>query len=299
MNTSIPWQDIENELHTLEKAEHGYSQAQRGVITMPAGQRVFVKVGVDEATKAWAQKEIAVYEFLADHDFAHIPRLLSYNDARTSFALEALDPNKGWSWIPDWTEGRLDATLQAMDQLAAIQPSKTEMNIFAGKGVTQTANGWNPLLESPEKQSVLHKKFAAAGYEGFERTFDIHAMAQESRAFVFKDDSLVHYDVRADNCAWNSQTKTIKLIDWNWTQIGDRRFDLNVMLVHAHKAGLDVTARHLDRLDAGALQWLAGFWLNAAATPMWEGGAEQAHLRDFQLEAGVAALKLRKILLVA
>jgi hypothetical protein len=41
-----------------------------------------------------------------------------------------------------------------------------------------------------------------------------------------------------------------------------------------------------------ALHWMAGFWFNAAATPIWDGGPE--HLRDFQLLAGVTALRLEK-----
>lgn len=48
--------------------------------------------------------------------------------------------------------------------------------------------------------------------------------------------------------------------------------------------------KYADRLDAGALHWMAGFWFKSAAKPIWEGGPE--HLRDFQLLAGLTALDL-------
>jgi hypothetical protein len=78
--------------------------------------------------------------------------------------------------------------------------------------------------------------------------------------------------------------------------MGDERIDVASMLVHVHKSGLDIS-RHYNRLDPDALLWVAGLWLNSAATPLWPGGAEHTSLRDYQLESGVAALKLRDALL--
>jgi aminoglycoside phosphotransferase (APT) family kinase protein len=119
---------------------------------------------------------------------------------------------------------------------------------------------------------------------------DFAALAEHSSRFAFRNDVLVHNDVRADNCAWNAQTREVKLVDWNWIQLGDRRVDLAATLVHIHNAGFDVLSKHSSRLDHEALRWLAGFWFKSAVTPIWPGGPE--HLRKLQLQAGITAYTL-------
>jgi len=105
----------------------------------------------------------------------------------------------------------------------------------------------------------------------------------------------VHNDVRADNCAWNQQQQTVRLIDWNWAQLGDRRIDVCAFLVHVHKTGFDI-ANHAHRLNKEALHWLAGFWFKSAAQPLLEGSSERAVLRDYQLASGITAFDLAQSL---
>ncbi len=62
------------------------------------------------------------------------------------------------------------------------------------------------------------------------------------------------------------------------------------MLTHVHVSGFNVLQNHGERLDAGALRWMAGFWLEGASKPIWPGGPER--LRDIQLQAGITALHL-------
>lgn len=292
----MQWNTIEQSLSTIEHASSGYTLAHRGIITLGDGQKVFVKLGVDDTTSGWAQKEVALYEFLADRNYPHIPKLLAIKPDRTAFSLEALEPQDGWDWTNTWTYERLDATLRAVDELAKIQPSPEEYAIFGTKGLSQTSDGWGPLLNQPDKQVVLRDKIEKAGHSTYMKSVDYRAMAAKSASFVFKNDTLVHYDIRTDNCAWNPNTNAVKLIDWNWAQMGDVRIDAASMLVHVYKAGLDIS-RYYNRLDADALLWVAGLWLNSAATPLWSGGSEHTSLRDYQLESGVAALKLRDQLL--
>jgi Ser/Thr protein kinase RdoA (MazF antagonist) len=287
----MQWRIIEKALPTIQHAESGYTMAHRGIITLDTGQRIFVKLGVDENTSAWAQKEIMLYEFLASQNYAHIPKLLATNSEQTAFALEALEAKDGWDWSNTWTHERLNATLAAMDELAQIRPTTNASKLFGSKGLSQTSDGWSVLAADPEKQKVLEKKLKKAGHGNFMKNTDYTAMADQSAQFIFQDDRLVHYDIRTDNCAWNAEQNRVKLIDWNWAQMGDVRIDAASMLVHVHRAGLDIS-QHNARLNPGALQWVAGLWLNAAATPMWPGASEKSHLRDYQLESGVAALKL-------
>lgn len=284
------WNDIARSLKSLAKVDGGFNSAHRGVVTLPSNKQVFVKVGIDEHTKLWANKEISAYKFLAKHDYVFIPKLIAYNNDATRFALEALLPEDGWDWSDTWTEARLAKTLEAMDALAVIVPTGEDREYYGHPTVNEDDDGWRQLATNPELQQTLRNKFRSAGYENLADTLDFTVEATRSSTFTFQTDKLVHNDVRADNCAWNDKLQTVKLVDWNWMQLGDRRIDLSATLVSVHKNGLDVLANHRDRLDADALHWLAGFWLKSAATPIWPGGPE--HLRDSQLQSGVTALGL-------
>lgn len=290
MPSSIDWNQIESNLHTMTRAEGGFSQAQRGLVSLPDGQRVFVKIGTEKNSKAWATKEIAVYRYLQDHSYAAIPDFLSASSDQTAFSLEALTLEDGWDWSDTWTAERLAVTLQAMDDLAALQPKHEDWMSLGQVALDESRDGWKPLAQSAELQQAVRDKLQASGQAHLAETLDFAAQARRTADFVFRTDTLVHYDARADNCAWSPAKKQVKLVDWNWTQLGDTRVDSSAMLAHVQQTGLDVYPLYADRLDADALHWLAGFWLRAAITPIWPNGP--AHLRDFQLRVGTTALEL-------
>jgi thiamine kinase-like enzyme len=290
------WQTIENALHTLQKSDGGFTTAHRGVITFSDQTQAFVKIGTDDNTKVWARKEIAVYEFLYEHSFPYVPKLLAHNADRTAFALEALTTHAGWDWTDTWNSERLDATLHAMDELAALTSLAAEHENFTRGMISETADGWRPLAESAEKQTILIEKLRASGHNILAETLNVSAMAAQSASFVFRNDSLVHNDVRADNGAWNPSLQTVKLIDWNWAQISDRRIDVSSLLVHVHRSGFNIANQYADWLDADALQWLAGFWLHGAAETDIHTTSEIATLGEYQLLSGIAALELRNTL---
>jgi Ser/Thr protein kinase RdoA (MazF antagonist) len=286
------WQSIEQQLGDIKAVEGGFSQARRGLVTLPSGEEIFVKVGLHENTKKWAKKEISVYRFLETHQFPSAPRLIATNTDETAFALEAFTPADGWDWQDNWDEDRLVATIRAMDDLAAIELDDKECLFFSESSISQDSNGWLPLLSSAEKQEVLKSKLHGIGAEDVANIIDYTDDAERSKAYQFADNTLVHYDLRADNCAWNADLMQVKIVDWNWTQLGDRDIELAATLTHIQKSGFDLPAELVKRLNADALHWMAGFWFNAAATPIWDGGPE--HLRDFQLLAGITALRLEK-----
>ncbi len=290
MKNPITWQDIEAQLDSLTPVDGGFSQAHRGLISLPDGRQLFVKIGVDDNTRQWAHKEIAVYRYLKRQSYGMVPELVTWNADETAFALEALTPEDGWDWSETWTPDRLGVTLKAMDELAALKPEGEDWMDMGMLALDESRDGWAALGQSAEHRQALLKKLESAGYREMAATLDFAEEAAKSAGVVFRTDTLVHYDVRADNCAWNPRTQQVKLVDWNWTQYGDVRFDSAAMLTHVQRLGLDASTS--ERLDSDALQWLAGFWFNAAATPIWPGGPE--HLRDFQLQAGVTALNLAR-----
>jgi hypothetical protein len=285
----IPWAQIEDEVQNLVPVEGGNSDAQRGIVTVPDGSKIFVKIGVNEHTKGWATKEINSYRFLEENGYSYIPRLLSTNEDRTGFAIDGLLPEGGWDWSDKWTKERLDATLAATDALAAIQPETKYKELFRPV-ITDADNGWIRLMESEEKRTSLAAKLQTIS--NFAIMQDLQQYAQRAATYRVSHDTLVHDDVRADNCAWNKDTGEVKLVDWNWLDLGDRRIDLAACLTHIQKSGFDVLQDYSSRLDPEALNWMAGFWFNAASQPIWPGGPEK--LRDTQLQAGLTAINLAK-----
>ncbi|HSW74710.1 MAG TPA: phosphotransferase [Candidatus Saccharimonadales bacterium] len=283
------WSDIKAALPTLAETSGGYTTAQRGIIALPDSQKLFVKIGHDDLTKQWAHKEILVYRFLQRANYPFIPKLIAVNDDETAFALEPLQND--WDWSDNWTTERLDETLRAMDSLAEISLGSEYMPLFEKSFISETADGWRPLRESQELQHALCNKLIAVNRHDIADGLDFDANAQLSSKFIFERTTLVHNDVRADNCAWNESRRTVKLIDWNWAQLGDRRIDVNAFLVHVHKTGFGIKD-HASRLDKAALHWLAGFWFKAATQPLLEGSAERVALRDYQLVSGIVAFDL-------
>jgi len=286
----LDWNKVETALAGLHPVEGGYSQAKRGIVTVSDKMDVFVKLGQEGETPKWCKKEIGIYRFLENQRYPFIPKLLAVNADETAFALTACTPEQGWDWTSQWTDRRVAKTLEALDNLASLKLSKMEKAIFEERTVKEDNDGWGELLRSLDLQQKLLKKLNAAGEGGIARELDFEAETRKSEKFNFHSNSLVHIDVRADNCAWHERTGEVRLVDWNWAHLGDRRIDLAITLTHIHASGFDVLSGYSDRLDAQALRWMAGYWLEAAANPIWEGGPE--HLRDMQLRSGLTALRL-------
>jgi len=286
----IKWAEVESSLNNLTQVDGGFTAAHRGIVKLTDGQEIFVKVGVDEDTKKWAHTEVQMYRFLQRHDYPFVPTLLAVNNDETSFALEVLKSGDGWDWSGISTSDRLAKTLEAMDLLASMTPADPLKEGIDTKTIFEYDDGWQAFMKFPERQRALTTKLRGNNQAQLAESLDFATMAEQSNRFVLNDDSLVHNDVRGDNCAWNPKLQTVKLVDWNWAGLGDRRIDVNAVLVSAQKNGLDVMHDYADRLDVNALKWLAGFWFNGAATPIWPGGPES--LRDFQLQTGVVALDL-------
>ena len=286
----IQWADIEKELGRLRKVSGGYSQAVRGLITLSSGQEVFVKQGLHDNTKKWARKEVASYRLLEKHHYPHAPRLVAVNDDETAFAIEALTAADGWDWQDNWDSDRLAATLRAMDDLAKLDLDAEEQTFFSQDRIGHAENGWQEFTKNTDQQAVLLEKLDGIGQQQLAASLDFPAETRRSLTYHFADDTLVHFDIRADNCAWNKRLGQVKAVDWNWTVIGDKDLEMAATLTHVYKSGFRLPAELVATLNPDALHWMAGFWFNAAVRPIWPGGPE--HLRDMQLESAVIALEL-------
>lgn len=281
-----PWQDIEYALHTLTAVEGGYSAATRGIITLPHKTTAFAKIGTDDNSRTWTQREVQVYQVLHEHNYAHIPQLLSYSDDHTGLAIEALSPSDGWDWSANWTPERLVKTIEAMEELAAIEV-QDKNNILYTAEHCESDIGWLGIYESPEKQRTLQEKLREHSV-----AISVENEYERSLRFTHRADKLIHNDVRADNCAWHAERGEVRFVDWNWAEYGDFRITINELLVHVHRNGLDVTKYARDHLDIDTLHKLTGRWFLSATKPYWGGGA--GDLREKQLLSGIAAWRLLK-----
>lgn len=284
---NINWSDIEIKLDTLQSVEGGFTKANRGILTLDDGRKVFVKCGVDEQTNKWIKRELLVYRFLESVKYPHAPNLLSINDGETGFAISACLPDDGWDWKANWSDQRVRKTLEAMDVLSQIMPLEKDFKFFSERNVNENDDGWLPLLESVELQQKLLDRLSKSENTTTIEIINFKAEDDKVKNFKFKYSDLVHNDIRADNCAWNNEKKEVMIVDWNWTQLGDRRIDIAATLVDVAMSGFDIS-QFRNRLDEGALHWLAGFWLKSSVQP----GPE--NLRQFQLKSGIMALQLSR-----
>lgn len=294
LQTHINWDEIERQLKHIQSVEGGFSRAHRGILNLDNEREIFVKMGTEETSKKWAKKEIAVYRFLQKHNYPHSPHLLSTNDAEDAFAIEAYTPSNGWDWNKNWSESRIEITIQAINDLATIKLDETERNLFSENNLSQKDNGWQQLVDYPKRQEHLFLKLKASGQENIIPQLDFLKSANISTKYHFKDDKLVHYDIRADNCAWNNNQHEVKIVDWNWAQLGDQDIDYAGLFTSIQASGFSLPKEILNQVNPAAFHWLAGFWFNSASQPIWENGPED--LRSFQLESGLTALKLSSYL---
>lgn len=285
----LTWEYAENNIGSLKSVPGGYSNVKKGLLELPDGTWVFVKKGIDPQTNMWTKKEVTMYQFLSRHNYPHIPKVLAVNSDQTGFVLEAITTDNGWTWDDIWDDERLDVTFGAMNDLANISLSGDETEDLKTKSLSEEDDGWAKLARSADLQTSLRQKLMAIARQDVIDLIKVNELANQSAKYVFKNDTLVHNDIRADNCAWNSGQKQVCLIDWNWAQIGDKRIDTCALLVNIQKSGFNILSR-ADRLDHNALVWLAGFWLAAASAPLWPNDPNK--LRDSQLRSGLTALEL-------
>lgn len=284
---SITWQEVEVSLTHAKPISEGFGGADRRIVTLESGETVFVKIALNPKTTERLQQEIRIYKMLQAYHFSHIPQLLTYSPTQTAMVLENLDKEEQWEWSSSWTVDRLAKTLEAMDELAELKLNKADRAYLTKGDLHAIDLAW----ESSGKASLkaLHDRLSRLGLGDYKQ-IDFIDLEKRAAHFIFINDHLVHNDMRQDNCAWNPRLRQVKIIDWDWAQLGDRRIDIAALLVDVYKSGLNITDKFEHRLDNSALSWLANYWFKCAATPIWEGGDD--HLRDVQLQSAIAAYEL-------
>jgi len=298
MNRIIPdphllsWTRIESCMSTFRPASSGFTLARRGQVTLLDGKTVFIKIGTDDRTRKWISKEIDAYTFLKFNGYPYIPDLLSTSEDFNAFALSFLGEDNGWEWETNWTELRLSKTLEAMDALANIETDQFPDSFNQIRMMKEIKNSWQTFSDDVDSRCQLEKRLITFDRQEIAQEICSHGFLAQKFNFDFPQNTLVHYDVRSDNCAWNPVTQQVKLIDWNWIQLGNKEIDTNALLVSVAKSGYELTSTAKNRLHKNALMWLAGSWFAASIQPIDGSSSESGNLRDYQLESAIVAYEL-------
>jgi len=253
------WQvDIAPRIPRLERSSQGYTAAYTGLINLADGSQVFVKCAMDDNSERWIKKEIKVYRLLQDAGYDYMPRLLAVNADESAFAVQALI---GYDFSPHWNVDKFHAIMRARKDLKSLRYLFEADQDFSMRKVVGVQNKWPLLLDHTtlaRANSVLEQcGIATIGPNVVERC---NASLGNWHA---QQDTLIHDDLRADNFAYDPQTKTGKLIDWAWLGIGDDSLDVASLCVGMSCAGFDIYGAYPDLFDEHAVVSTMGYWLEA------------------------------------
>lgn len=271
--------DIEPFIDTIQPVKGGYTPAKRGVVKLPDGTKVFVKIAVDAMTAHWLKKEIKAYKILNQTDYVHMPRLLACEDTYNAMAMEYLDDA---TFDEVWDESKLNAVMNAQDALKNHKDLFVGDNDFLFEDDKVLKTRWQRLLQQDNIDSI-NAKFAEFGVNltfTFEQLKQLHELHE---GWAMKQDTLIHEDIRGDNFGYYAKQKSGKLVDWNWLAIGDESLDTTSLFVHVYASGFDPYALYPEKYDAKMLAYLVCFWLDRILV-----NDEHASDREYRLRSAQA-----------
>lgn len=233
--------------------EGGYSEVIRRVIELADGRSAFIKFGETPQLRESLRREIAMYD---DLDEPFMLTKLGQVDSDEGVAL-ILENQEGALWPPPWTEPRIEAVVEALEQLRdTLWPERLVWDGGPASLVSQPT-GWVYIADKPET-------FLALGMVSKSwLTNNIDALVQEARIDDLQGETLAHLDVRSDNiCFVDGQ---VRLIDWSGARLGHRYVDQHYWVSTLHR---ETGVRRSDLLGADAashLGFLAGHYARVAA----------------------------------
>jgi|GEM_PF-1678896 len=271
--------DIEPFLDTMQTVEGGYTPAERGVVTLLDGTKVFVKIAIGDMTKRWLKKEIKVYKILGEAGYTFMPRLLAHNDASDAMAIEYLDQA---SFDDMWDEDKLIAITHAQEVLKDYKHLFTDDPDFYFDDADKLEARWNRIFLG-DSINILNAKFTKFGLSTQFTREQFETLRKMHDGWKMKQDTLIHEDIRGDNFGYFADKKLGKLIDWNWLTVGDESLDTTALFVHMYASGFDPYLIHPEKYDAKMLVYLICFWLDSVLV-----GDEDASDREYRLRVAQA-----------
>jgi aminoglycoside phosphotransferase (APT) family kinase protein len=216
----------------------GFSPGLAARLRLADGRRVFIKAVSETAnpdTPNIHRREARILTALP----ASVPApglLWMYDDGGwVALCLEDID---GRHPIEPWTDADLDLVIAAISWMAhELTPSPIELVETAAEGFERTINGWQIALKRGED------RLDPWSARNLERLADLESRAPSAAA----GDTLLHFDVRADNLLIAGEK--VYVIDWPWARTGAWWIDLVAMAPSVWMQGGPAPSRLLAKLD--------------------------------------------------
>lgn len=264
-----------------ESQTAGFTPGFASVLTDENGGRTFVKAASTKAQRVFAaayQEEARKLAALPEQAPAASLLWTSEVEDWVVLGIEYLDSRPP---ARPWTDTDLDATLDALEQIADLLTPPPDRLALAelSEDLADFPAMWPSLREAPQYLPDLDPPFA-------DHVTEAEALAA-AYAEVVRGDTLVHTDVRDDNVLVRADG-TVAFCDWNWPCRGAAWVDTVLALIGPRGDGLDVEQilrqRRLTR-DVPAesidtvLALVTGYFLRQAQEPV---PTSSPHIRDHQ-----------------
>lgn len=201
--------------------DRGCTESGRWIVRTDAGS-AFVKCADTPMKRGWLRDEVRAYAGIRG---TFMPRLLGSGEtpALTWLAIEDLSAA---AWPPPWTPARVRAVQAALGELAA-HPHPAGLPRLEGH--REGLAGWKRIAADPGP--FLSLRMASRAW--LHRSLPVLLRAEA--AAVLDGPDLLHCDVRSDNLCFAGDRAI--LVDWNWTCVGNAKFDVGFWAPSLHAEG--------------------------------------------------------------
>jgi hypothetical protein len=255
-------------LQTVES--RGYAAAYHAVAELEDGQSVFVKAGVEEVTSEFLREEIRFYR---SFQAPFMPAFHGADDGDPPILV--IEDLRGGRWPPPWDDDAVGAVRQALEDVAASEPSEHVEPVDAA----WLRGGWAEIERDPEP-------FLATGMcsrEWLKTALPVLREAAETAPI--EGDALLHLDVRSDNICLTERGAV--LVDWNQACVGNPELDVAAWLPSLRLEGGPEPEEILTG-GGGLAAVLAGFFGSRVGLPPPPTAPLVRQIQRAQLEVALA-----------
>lgn len=228
---------------SAESQAGGFSPGTADRVVTGSGRRAFVKAvtpAINTRSAELARQEMRITSAMPEH--APVPRMLGgFDDGE--WVVLILEDVDGANPRTPWVATEIDAAVTALAELAAaVTPSPVPGAPAAVDAVADDFAGWHKIAADPPAD--LDPWLA-------ERLDDLRAAADRGLAALATGDTLVHFDIRADNMLIRPDGRVV-IVDWPWGCVGPAWLDRLLLGLDVLVKGGD-PARVFEGIDPGVV----------------------------------------------
>jgi hypothetical protein len=209
---------LDDEIVAVDSMAGGFSPGVAAILHTGRGERVFIKAvsaSPNEVAPTFHRREILVSSHLPPD--APVPKLLWSldeglpTDAVAGWVVLIYEAVTGRELAQPWQAYELDRVIEALNDLAtSLTPSPIARDIIGSVS--------DPALERTNYWALLHDQPPAALDPWARRHLDRLTDIGENAADALAGDTLLHFDLRADNMLLTDHG--VVIVDWPHARIG-------------------------------------------------------------------------------